>query len=186
MILLELFIEFFKVGAFSFGGGLATLPNIYKLAEATNWCSAEDVSTMLTLSQITPGPLATNVATLIGIKLNGVSGGTVAALAFCIIPFLVLAIISLFIESFLQNPIIASMFKAVSVAVCVNFIKTISSLAKSAIIDKFTLVIFVIVFILSVFTDISNMVYMAMCVVVGVIVRIFKYYKDKEFNHNHP
>ena len=82
MILLKLFIEFIKIGSFSFGGGLATLPHIYDLAEKTNWFSANDVTNMITISQATPGPLACNMATYVGFKLNGFLGAFIATLSF--------------------------------------------------------------------------------------------------------
>lgn len=70
---LKLFLEFIKIGSFSFGGGFSTLPFIYQLAEQTDWISFEEINKMITISQMTPGPLACNIATYVGSKVNGLS-----------------------------------------------------------------------------------------------------------------
>lgn len=72
MIKLKLFIEFIKIGALSFGGGFATLPFIYELANQTQWITQEEVDKMITISQMTPGPLACNMATYVGFKVDGI------------------------------------------------------------------------------------------------------------------
>lgn len=72
MMIFEIFLEFLKIGAFSFGGGFATLPFIYELSEQTNWFSFEEINDMLSISQMTPGPLACNMATYIGFKVEGI------------------------------------------------------------------------------------------------------------------
>ena len=72
LIELKLFIEFIKIGAFAFGGGFATMPFIYELVNKTQWISQEEVDRMITISQMTPGPLGCNMATYIGFELNGI------------------------------------------------------------------------------------------------------------------
>lgn len=73
-MLLKLFIEFFKIGAFSFGGGFATLPHLFELSDKTGWFNYSEVNNMITISQMTPGPLACNMATYIGFKMQGICG----------------------------------------------------------------------------------------------------------------
>ena len=72
MILVNLFFEFIQIAAFSFGGGFATLPFIYQLAQKSSWISLEEINQMITISQMTPGPLACNIATYVGVKLYGI------------------------------------------------------------------------------------------------------------------
>lgn len=83
MIKLKLFIEFIKIGAFSFGGGFATLPLTYELANQTQWITQEEVDKMITISQMTPGPLACNMATYIGFKVDGIIRRNYFANRFC-------------------------------------------------------------------------------------------------------
>ena len=80
MIYLRLFWEFFKVGLFSVGGGLATLPFLYSLGAKTGWFSTADVANMLAVSESTPGPIGVNMATYAGFDCGGVLGGVVATL----------------------------------------------------------------------------------------------------------
>ena len=82
MILVKLFFEFLKIGAFSFGGGMATLPYVYEMAERTNWINKETITSILSVSQVTPGPLACNIGTIVGMNAKGISGALVANIAF--------------------------------------------------------------------------------------------------------
>lgn len=82
MIIIKLFIEFLKIGAFSFGGGLGTLPYIYEIARKTEWITEDYINNILTVSQITPGPLACNIGTIVGFKTAGLIGAFIANLGF--------------------------------------------------------------------------------------------------------
>lgn len=72
MIKLKLFIEFIKIGTFAFGGGFATLPFIQQLVNKTQWIAQNELDKMITISQMTPGPLAVNMATYLGFKVEGI------------------------------------------------------------------------------------------------------------------
>lgn len=82
MELLKIYLEFLKIGGFSFGGGLSTLPYIYELSQKTNWITEEYIANILTVSQVTPGPLACNIGTIVGYKVNGIPGSILANLGF--------------------------------------------------------------------------------------------------------
>lgn len=81
MTLLKLFFEFFKIGLFAIGGGLATLPFLYALADQyPEWLSRQMVVDMLAISESTPGPIGINMATYVGFRVAGVPGGILATL----------------------------------------------------------------------------------------------------------
>ena len=80
MIYLRLFWEFFKTGLFSVGGGMATLPFLYRMSEKTGWFSAEQLADMIAVSESTPGPIGVNMATFAGFNTAGFAGGLVATL----------------------------------------------------------------------------------------------------------
>ena len=87
MIFLELFVRFFMVGLFSIGGGLATLPFLTSMGEATGWFDAMDISNMVAISESTPGPIGINMATYIGYQIGselgapfGILGSIIASL----------------------------------------------------------------------------------------------------------
>lgn len=75
MIFLELYIRFFTVGLFSVGGGLATLPFLTSMGEATGWFTSMDISNMVAISESTPGPIGINMATYIGYQVGSNLGG---------------------------------------------------------------------------------------------------------------
>ena len=86
MIYLQLFISFLQIGMFSFGGGYAAMPLIQgQVVTLHQWLSMEEFTDLITISQMTPGPIAVNSATFVGIKIAGIPGAIVATLG-CILP----------------------------------------------------------------------------------------------------
>ncbi|GHV27707.1 hypothetical protein FACS18948_5530 [Clostridia bacterium] len=90
MIYVRLFYEFFKIGLFAIGGGLATLPFLEKLSTATGWFTRSDLVTMIAVSEATPGPIGINVATYTGFTAAGVLGSIVSTLGI-VCPAIILA-----------------------------------------------------------------------------------------------
>lgn len=94
MIFLQLFLNFCYIGALSFGGGYAALPLIQQqCVEINGWLTMAEFSDLLTISQITPGPIAINSATFVGMQVGGILGGVVATLGFLVPPFLVVTLL---------------------------------------------------------------------------------------------
>lgn len=86
MIYLELFWSFLKIGLFSFGGGYAAMPLIQEqVVSSHNWLSMAEFTDLITISQMTPGPIAINSATFVGIKIAGIPGALVSTIG-CILP----------------------------------------------------------------------------------------------------
>ena len=77
---LRLFFEFFKTGLFSIGGGMATIPFLQHMGEATGWFSNQDLTMMIAVSESTPGPLGINMATYVGYQTAGIPGAVAATL----------------------------------------------------------------------------------------------------------
>lgn len=97
---LELLISFIKVGAFSFGGGYAALPLIQdEVVTSHNWLDMAEFTNLITISQMTPGPIAINSATFVGIKIAGIPGAIVATIG-CVLPacFIVTTLAWLYIK----------------------------------------------------------------------------------------
>ena len=103
MILLQLFISFFKVGAFAFGGGLAMLPLIFQTVESYGLMTQEEFSRLVALSQVTPGPVAVNAATYTGMIYSGIPGAVIATLGVSIPSFLIMIIVMRFMEKFKES-----------------------------------------------------------------------------------
>lgn len=89
MIYWQLFLAFLQIGMFSFGGGYAALPLIQEQVMKNGWLSATEFTDLITISQMTPGPIAVNSATFVGIRIGGVAGALAATLG-CILPSCIL------------------------------------------------------------------------------------------------
>lgn len=110
MIYLRLFWEFFKVGLFSVGGGLATLPFLYSLGAKTGWFSTADVANMLAVSESTPGPIGVNMATYAGFDCAGVLGGVVATLGLVTPSVIVIVLVAMALQAFRTNKYVDGAF----------------------------------------------------------------------------
>ena len=110
MIYLRLFWEFFKVGLFSVGGGLATLPFLYSLGAKTGWFGTADVANMLAVSESTPGPIGVNMATYVGFDCAGVLGGVVATLGLVTPSVIVIVLIAMALQAFRTNKYVDAAF----------------------------------------------------------------------------
>ena len=110
MIYLRLFFEFFKTGLFAVGGGMATLPFLYDMAEKTDWFTSAQLADMIAISESTPGPIGVNMATYVGFTTAGLWGGLIATLALVTPSIIVIVIISYFLKSFRENKYVDAAF----------------------------------------------------------------------------
>lgn len=93
MIYIDIFISFFKIGLFSIGGGYAALPLIKnQVLEAHKWLTVEEFADLLTISQMTPGPIGLNASTFVGTKVAGLPGAVIASIG-CIMPSCIIVLI---------------------------------------------------------------------------------------------
>lgn len=110
MIYLQLFFEFFKTGLFAVGGGMATLPFLYDMAEKTNWFTSGQLADMIAVSESTPGPIGVNMATYVGFTTAGFLGGLIATLALVTPSVIIIVIISYFLKAFRKNKYVDAAF----------------------------------------------------------------------------
>lgn len=110
MIYLQLFIEFFKVGLFSIGGGLATLPFLYNISDRLDWYSHIDLANMIAISESTPGPIGVNTATYVGNTVAGILGSVVATFALVVPSIIIIIIISKFLNKFKDSKHVKNVF----------------------------------------------------------------------------
>lgn len=100
MIFIYLFSVFFRIGLFSFGGGLAMLPLIFQSVQDFGFMSADDFSDLVALSQITPGPIAVNAATFVGYNYAGIPGAAIATLGVSLPAFVIMLIVMKCLDKF--------------------------------------------------------------------------------------
>lgn len=103
MILLRLYWEFFKIGLFTIGGGLATLPFLYELQSKTGWFTIQDIANMVAVSESTPGPMGVNMATFTGYSIAGLPGGIIAPLGLVTPSVIIILLIANILERFKTN-----------------------------------------------------------------------------------
>ena len=117
-ILLELFYIFARIGLFTFGGGYAMISIIEDICVARKkWISHEEMMNMTVIAESTPGPIAINCATYVGYKLAGLLGATVATFGMVLPSFVVIFIVSKFLDNFLEIKVIANAFLGIKIAV---------------------------------------------------------------------
>lgn len=118
MLYLQLFWQFFQIGVFSFGGGYATLPFLYEIADKFHWYSSADLTNMLAISSITPGPVGVNVATFAGFNSGGILGSLIATTSVVLPSFIIVTIVSKMLEKFRTNKYVKGAVSAVKPAGC--------------------------------------------------------------------
>ena len=117
MVYIALIYEFMKTGLFSIGGGLATLPFLYQIADRYPWFTREMLIDMIAISESTPGPIGLNIATYAGYSAGGVLGGVLASLSVITPSFCIIAVIVKILESFKENRFLKSAFYGIRPAV---------------------------------------------------------------------
>ena len=100
MMLLRLFWEFFKIGLFAVGGGMATIPFLYDLSDRTGWFTYTQLADMIAISESTPGPIGVNMATYVGYEMSGVLGSISTTLGFVAPSIIIIVIVSIFLQKF--------------------------------------------------------------------------------------
>lgn len=142
MIYFYLFKEFFKIGILSFGGGYATLPFLYHISDKYHWYSINELTQMLAIASITPGPVGINMATYAGMKTHGIITAILATFAI-ILPSLFLVIaISKLLRKFSDNFYVRSAIYGLKPASCALISAVAIKLIKSSVTNIYGLIIF--------------------------------------------
>ena len=116
-IFLELFITFFKIGLFTFGGGYAMLPLIQEEVLAHKWMEVEEIINFIAVSESTPGPFAINCATYVGMETGGIFGAICATLGVVLPSFIVILLVARFYKKFKESKIVSSVMTGLRPAV---------------------------------------------------------------------
>ena len=117
-MLWDLFLTFFRIGAFTFGGGYAMISVIENICVTRKqWITHEDLMNVTVIAESTPGPVAINCATFVGYKQKGFIGAVMATLGVVLPSFIIIYVISMFLDRFLEIAWIANAFKGIRVAV---------------------------------------------------------------------
>lgn len=118
MIAWQLFCEFLQIGIFSFGGGYATLPFLYEISNNYNWYSLDDLSNMIAISSLTPGPIGINMATFAGFKISGILGAIIATCAIALPSLIFVILISKALRKYCENIYVKSIISVLKPLGC--------------------------------------------------------------------
>lgn len=137
-ILFELFLTFAKIGLFTFGGGYAMISMIeHACVDSKQWVSHDDMMKITVIAESTPGPIAINCATFVGYKQKGLVGAIAATLGIELPSFIVIYLIAMLLDNFLEIAVIANAFKGIKLAVGILILdaamKMIKKMSKKAV-----------------------------------------------------
>lgn len=110
MIFIQLFYEFFLIGLFAVGGGLATIPFLTDLGQRTGWFTLDQLTNMIAISESTPGPLGINMASYVGYETAGFAGSAIASLGLITPSIVIILIVAAFLKKFRNNPKVEAIF----------------------------------------------------------------------------
>ena len=143
----ELFLTFAKIGLFTFGGGYAMIANIREVVvEQKKWLDEEELVQVIAVAESTPGPIAINLATYAGYKLQGLSGSLAATCGVILPSLCIIYWISLFLDAFMSNTIVASAFVGVKCAVAFLILKAGADMAAKVSRTPLSLALFLVTF----------------------------------------
>lgn len=150
----EIFITFFKIGAFTFGGGYAMLPLIeHEVCSNKRWVSEEDIVDVLAVAQSVPGAIAINSSTFIGYKIAGLRGAFAATLGTVLPSFLIILVLAGFLLKYSDNVILNKVFYGIRAVVVALIGSAVFKLGKKSISDILTLIIAIVAFLLLIIFD---------------------------------
>lgn len=168
--LLDLFLTFTRIGGLTFGGGYSMMPMLQKeVVEKRGWASEAELMDYYAIGQCMPGLIAVNTSFFVGHKVKGVPGSIMAALGVVFPSLVIITIIAAFISNFEHLAVVKNAFAGIQVCVFVLIVQAILKLRKGAIRDWVTVAIFALVFLLSLLTDWSPIIFVLFAGAAGVL-----------------
>jgi len=171
---LKLFYTFFKLGLFTFGGGYAMIPHLTEtVINKEHWLTEDEMMEIIAIAESTPGPIAVNMATYIGYKQNKILGSIFSTLGVILPSFIIIFIISLFLDNFMDNKYVKYAFNGITCCVAFLILKAgvnmIHNIANRFSIILMTLTILVM-YIINIFTlNISSIYLILLGGILGII-----------------
>lgn len=166
----ELFLVFFKIGAFTFGGGYAMIPLIQKeTVETKGWITDEDILEIVAIAESTPGPIAINSATFVGYKVCGVLGSFLATLGVVLPSFTVILAISYVLKGLQNFKAVQYAFNGIRAGVLALIIKALWSMYKQCPKGAISYFLMAAAFIITAFFDVNVLFVIIGCAIFGLV-----------------
>lgn len=173
----SLFITFFKLGLFTFGGGYAMIPLIQtEVVENRKWIPAAELFNVIVIAESTPGPISVNAATYIGYKVGGFLGALLATLGLVLPSFFIILAISYVLQPFMAYQIVRNGFMGIQAAVAILIINAAITLAKKVEKGWISLILVAIVFAIQITLTILNLAISSIFFILFGFVFGFVYY----------
>ena len=185
-MILELFIVFAKIGLFTFGGGYAMISIIEDICVGQKkWITHEEMMNMTVVAESTPGPIAINCATFVGYKQKGFAGAMAATLGMILPSFIIIYLISMFLDNFMEITWIANAFKGIRIAVGILIvdaaIKMIRKMKKKAFMVAIMICSMMVMLMVCIFSwDFSSITLMVISGVVSLVIFAIKNASSKK------
>ena len=171
--LLSLFWTFFKIGAFTFGGGYAMIPLIQReMAEKKGWISEKDILDIVAISESTPGPISVNSATFVGYQVGGVMGSFLATLGVVLPSFIIILAVSFVLKQFEQIRAVKYAFWGIRAGVLALIIKGFISMYKQCPKNIFSYIIAFLAFAASAIFSFNVLIIIVSAATVGLVATI--------------
>lgn len=165
----RLFFTFFRMGAFTFGGGYAMLPIIQKeIVEKNKWATEDEVLDYYAIGQCTPGIIAINSATFIGFKHKGIPGAIAAAAGMVCPSLIIITLIATYFKHFQDYVIVGHAFGGIRVAVAALIVNTVIKMLKTSVRDRLGIIIFGMSFLAVAFFNVSPIIAVVFSGIIGI------------------
>lgn len=171
-LLLSLFSVFFKIGAFTWGGGYAMLPLIKnEVVEKKGWITSEDFIDGIAVSQSIPGAIAINTATFVGYRICGTFGSIVAASGAVLPSLITIIVVAMFFLQFKELRVVQNFFKGANPAIAALILSSVLDIGKDALKNYRDIIISIGLLVLLIFLRIHPMFAILISAVLGIIIR---------------
>jgi chromate transporter len=184
--LLVLFLAFLKLGAFTFGGGHAMIPEIKAtVVEKYHWLTDDEILEVIAIAESTPGPMAINMATFVGYKIKGFFGSLVATLSVSLPSFIIIFVISLFLQQFLALEYVTYAFVGINAAVAILIIFAGLDMIKKMKKTLLPVTLMILTLGLSILFDVLDIPFSAIYYIliggfIGILLSLYRYHVTKK------
>jgi len=176
-IYISLFKTFFKIGAFTFGGGYAMIPLIEEeIVDKKGWIEREEIMDLFAIAQSIPGAIAINTATLVGYKKAGKRGGICATFGVILPSFIIISIIAAFFASFAHLPLVHAIFMGINGAVVLLILKAALKMTRLAVVDVLSGLSMLMTVLMILFTSINPII----MILAGASIGLIRYFIEKK------
>lgn len=166
----ELFATFFKMGAVTFGGGLAMLPILKReVVSVKNWATEDELINYYAVGQCTPGIIAVNTATFIGYKKRGLIGAVASTFGVVCPSLIIILCIASFIKNFSEYEIVEHIFNGIKIAVAALITEAVISLFKKSVKSKFGIILFLSSILLNIYLNLSPIYIVIIIIIIGIL-----------------